>query len=835
MSAYQRVKDYMGTAPDAANHIALWEKAHMDKLRERVDALDLEKRSLSPAESDFLASFECQPKFTRRNMVDGITIGAIVDARTSKGDKLPRTENYEINFRGGEAWELSYAVANVDYVTRDPAFYTMDRRMQGGILRQCPGLSAGQMNELRVDAAKDALALPTDMRHMFTKMALMLFDYTLAAASCIEEMDIAEDLTDFTYTQVGADARLAFMAQERIVVDSEGMSPVELGLLQFAAQEYPAVKYAGDNIYTNCSMAADSLAIISERDIDIDTSGMWGSPDTLYQTMWSLAVKLGATKCLIEALTGIRGKCKHMADVTSRIGPVSIYSGLPLSMSKQRGMGAHAADPVLTTTPGYYSTTVALIADYMYGSMFELSATFVVEELGGLGNKVCGDSPKHHACYNGLLRDAGIRHEDGSINVLLRNWCSLTGAPITWGYGGKLKDYILELTELLRGGHWECPIPQLTTLIPYTSTPNTTWGYSRAYTGKSDIFKADDQERGAEQLAICAWIMGQRQVRPRVGYNKEARRTRFTTAAESKLAAEAGASLVLGQVRMWVSDSVGGREDEYEASAGALFKSSFRNVKCQLLYDKREASWKMQPAERDYDVMITTTLGKKAERPAPDNKTTLSLQPVTTGPAPTVRDPFAAMKAMTAKQPIRPNRAPKADIGPSGVPRVGPYILAGDQRHELLKMRRSGPAKGDSFRASVIDVPGDGRCGLHAVVEDLKAHGLLSTRDGALTLQYLDRETDAPTFHSPEDIAGAVLKMDLGLDVIADGVVHSYGESGVHRVLMEYRDHHYRPLVEDDGGEEYQVNEVIQYGKDNAELIQRLGEFAKMIAPPKKL
>jgi len=250
MSAYKRVVDYMAAAPDSANHIRLWEKAYMDKFRERVDALELEKKSLSPAERDILAALEAQPKFTRQDMVDGIKIGVMVDARSDKGDKIPRDKEYTLNFRGGKEWRLAAAVAQVDYVTRDPAFYTLDHTLRDRIIRQCPEMSAGQIHELRVDAVKDALAMPTDMRHMFMKMALMLWDYTLAATSRLETMEIAGDIVDCTHSNLPADARLAIMASVRVVVDAEGMSPSELGLLQIAAQEYPSVWYAGDNVYT---------------------------------------------------------------------------------------------------------------------------------------------------------------------------------------------------------------------------------------------------------------------------------------------------------------------------------------------------------------------------------------------------------------------------------------------------------------------------------------------------------------------------------------------------------------------------------------------------------
>ncbi|ADG21216.1 ovarian tumor protease [Verticillium dahliae chrysovirus 1] len=822
MSAYKRVMDYMSSAPDSANHIRLWEAATMDKMRSKVSGLELERKSLSPGERAIIESLDCQAKFTRGGMVEGITLGAIVDARSDKGDKIPRVRKIKIDFMSDRVWHLAPAVAQVDYVTRDPAFYTLDTNMKDRIISQCPSLSASQLHELRVDAVKDALSMPVDMRHLFMKMALMPWDYTLAATSKVQGMEMAADLFDCRHPNAPADARMALMSSTRVVIDAEGFSRRELGLIQLAAQQYPSVWYAGDNMYTACSMDADDVAIVSDGQIDMDTSGMWGSPDTLYQLIWSVAAKMDSVKCLVEALTVMRGKCRHMHDLVGRVGSVSVYSGVPLSICKSRGMGQTGPPAIVTQAPGYYSSSIALIADYLYGSMFEISATSVAEEVGGTGDKICGAAVASDRLYNGLLRDVGLRHEDGSVNILIKNWCSLTGSPVCWGYGGCLKDYIVALTVEMRAG-WDVAIPQLVTLIPFMDTKLGAWGHSRHYRGRPDTFNADESRERSETLAVGAWLMGYRGSRPKLFRNSSAKESRNQTAAERELAAEAGSGLVIGQCRFWIEDSLGGREDELEEASGVLFKSSFPNVKCQLMYDTTTEQWALPQEEKDYTKIVKqTTYGYKPET---------ELAPMISGPAPNNRnDMFESVKAIAKAKPIRPYKGPRPDISATGLTYVPDYVIEGEVASTMLPLRSRAPELGGlTFKS--IDVPGDGRCGLHAILEDLKSHGMISQRDSSLVMQRLDSTTAAPSFHSPDDLAGAVIKMGLGLDVITDGQPHSYGTSTNHRVLLRLKDHRYTPIVESAGGEKEVI--VAKHGPNpsDADYIKRLGEFEQMIGP----
>ncbi|ADG27459.1 putative cysteine protease [Cryphonectria nitschkei chrysovirus 1] len=821
MSAYKRVMDYMSGAPDSANHIKLWEKAQMDRMRDQVDALELEKRMLGPAERDLMAAFHCQPKFTRKGMNEGLTIGVNVDCRTSSGDKVSRIKNVVVDFNGGECWEIAHAAAHVDYVTRDPAFYTLDTTLRDKIISQCPGMSAAQLYELRVDGVKDSLSLPVDMRHMYMKMMLMLWDYTLAATSKVEGMEMAEDIVDFSHPSLPADARMATVANYRVVVDAEGMSRRELGLLSMAGQQYPSVWYAGDNIYTKCHLAEDSLAIVSDGKIDMDTSGMWGSPDELYSIIWSIACKTSSTKCLAEAITLLRGKCQHMADFTKRAGPITVQSGVPLSVCKVRSVGAASASTILQSQPGYFSTSLSLVTDLLYGKMFEISATSVVEQVGGLGDRTCGEVPSTDRMYNGLLRDIGLRHEDGSINAVLKNWCSLTGSAYTFGYGGAIKDYVIKLTELMRGG-WDVELPQLGTLIPFMDTKDTCWGYSRGYPGKPDVFDKDQTMKASESLSVCAWLMGLRATRPKVGHNRSKKESRHQTPEERELAVESKGKMVLGSAQLWITDGLGGREDDYEEGSGVLVKSSFPSVKCQLLYDERDQEWHIPTSrERDYTSMVRrTTMGEHE----------VEVAPVIVGPAPkSPEDIFSGVRAAVKERPVRPYKEPRPAVGMTGVKFVPRYVLDGKVVEDPIDVRTKRPATGE-MRVKAIDVPGDGKCGLHAVVQDLQSHGLLTQRDGGRVLRLLDKSTNAPTFHSPEDIAGAVLKLGLGLDVVAGGIVHSYGNNDGHRVLMQLKDHHYMPIVEHEEGETLNITSVQEQVGTDDEYIKRLGEFERMLA-----
>lgn len=821
MSSYKRVVDYMASAPDSANHIQLWQTAQMDRLRETVDGLDLEQKCIGPAERDLIAALESQPKFTLGGMVDGIDLGVSVDARTSSGDKVVREQNVRINFRGAKEWTLAPSVAQVDYVTRDPAFYTLDLKLRDNIIRQCPELSAAQYSELRVDAVKDALSMPVDMRHMFMKMMLMLWDYTLAATSRVSSMEMAADLVDVRRGNVPADARLAIMASNRVVIDAEGMSPRELGLLYLAAQEYPPVWYCGENMYNKCTMAADDVILLASGKIDIDISGIWGSPDTMYQLIWGIASKLESVKCLAEAMSALRGKCRHMADMTEVVGSVTVYSGVPLSICKTRGMGQRGAPTLISREAGYMSTSMSLLTDNLLGTMFELAATFTVENVGGLGSRVCGALVATDRCYNGLLRDIGLRHDDASVNVVLRNFCSLTGSPRTWGYGGLIKDYIIGLTTNMKQG-WDVVIPQLTTLIPYLDAGDSCWGASRGYSGKPDVFKNDDVTSRAEQLSVCSWLLGQRRSRPYIRHNHSGKMSRASTADERALAVDAGTSFRIGAAKLWVVSDVGGREDEYSEGGGVLVKATFANVKCQLLYDTSSQTWRLPTPEFDYPTMVKqTTYGIRP---------TIEVEPVVVGPAPNLTDEtFSGVRAMLLDRPIKPSIAPRPEYNHGGVPKVPLYkVSGGNESDDMVRVCRAPPPLGKTSYTA-IEVPGDGKCGLHAVVTDLKVHGLLGEHDGNRLFAKLEEATLAPTFHSPDEIAGAALQMGLGLDVIADGIVHSYGNNPGHRILLRCENSHYQPLIPDPNGVELDVTSIQHQANSDSDFIKRLGEFERMM------
>jgi hypothetical protein len=822
MSAYKRVVDYMKNAPDSANHIAAWETAYLSKLVSKVDGLEEEKRLLGPVERDILASFDSQVKFTRHDLASGVTIGLSVDGRTRKGDQIIRSNTHKIVFKEGDYWELLPSVAQADYVTRDPAFYTLDSSLKDKIVRQCSSLSPEQLQQIRMDGVKDALSMPVDMRHIYMKMVLLLNDYNLGSVSKYEECEMAEDLIDFRHPNLPDDARVAIVADHRIVIDAQGMSPMELGLLYFAAQQYPPIKYAGDNIYTNCAMEADDLAIVSPGPVNVDLSGMWRSPDNLYRIMWSIAAKTNSARCLLDAIRVMRGKCKHMADVTKHLGPQSVHSGVPLSLCKNRSMGEIDSTTLITSEAGYMSTSIALISDYLVGAVYQHAATAVVEELGLLGNYICsGGNVRADRVINGLLRDVGARHEDASVNILLKNWCSLAGYPITWGYGGMLKDYLIELTVAMRTTGWDVDMPQLNTLMPYLATQNNCWGLYRGYSGPPDKFADKDVKESSASIAVSAWLMGLRPSRPRVARNRSSKEIRGMSVQERELAAVVGDAFVVGTVRMWISDTLGGREDEMEESAGVLIKTAFKNVKCQLLYDRAEERWYIPETERDYAELVQrTTMGRKPEK---------DIMPIVTGPQPEgIKDPFNGVKAMVSQRPIKPSKGVRAAVSIRGDTYVPEYSLGGELTSELQPTRGSVLTSG-TLKLKRIDMP-ESASGLDAIVKDLVVHGYLDDIEGRGAVNRVKKDAEAPKFDNIEELAGAAEKMGLGLDVVVDKVTAvSYGK-GKHRILLGREGGKIYPLVAHDDGDTYDISTVEP--QMDTDHIKRLGEYERLFARP---
>ncbi|ALD89093.2 P4 [Macrophomina phaseolina chrysovirus 1] len=834
MSQYNRVADYLSGLPDAVNHmdryVTEFLERHSTSRNVIIDGVEAEKQILSPAERNVIRALNCQLKFTKAHFGDGfnLSVRAVARHKNSYKDRTDKLSTIQLSFRGSREWQLLPSRATVMYATAESSMHLMDDQIKRHILARCHTMLSSETSSLPMAAVSEKMQIPMDMRHMFMKMYLYLMDYSLAVTSKSTTREVCDDIEYQGYPNVSQAARISAMMDRSIVIDTDGMTPEELGLLVLSSNEYPSVFYGSENIYTNCSMEKDDMVLVSDGDIVVDKSYLWGSPDRLYNLIWSVATKLDCVASLVQAFRMMRGMPKMASDMFSRVKESNtILSMVPPSHSLTRALGEIPIRPSLSRAPGWFSTSFSLATDLIYGSMFEAVATNVVEELGGIGKALSSATPATSRVFNGLLRDYGLEHADPTVNVLLQGWNSISGTVIKWGFGKMLKDYCVGLAGEIQNG-LDIRMPQIMALIPYCSTPNTVWGYSRGWTGTSDLLELSKKARREQtnKLAAVAWVLGIREVRPRVFRNTFSTEELTLSPLEYELASEASNGCELEDVQLWLADSVGGRVDEQEKTASGLTRTEYAGAKCSLIYDTIEKQWVIDDKKPDYRKMVSESL--KGEPKAEKLEEMDGLKPVTFGGIPTPQDPFEHLKSMNKTSLIRPSAGPRHfRMGSDMTPFVPEYVVDGERESGLLTRTRLNVKEGDEIEIKEISVMHDGSCGIHSIVEDLRVRGMLDTSDARKASEMFAEGTASKNFHDTEELAALAEQWGFGLSVInEDGNVYKFGDGKQeHDIVIARRGLSFQPAIIGKGGRKLKSNKIHEQTAPNDEFIAKVKEM----------
>lgn len=839
MSAFQRVIDYMAGMPDAANHREIFYQKFLERENTRqiqqVDGTEIEKKLVPPGERNVVRNLNAQPKFTLNSMNMGFELRTVAIARTNDSgrDRIERSKGLTLDFKAEREWALLPATASVVYPMRDTALNILDREQRRLVLSCCNSLGADSTFGLSMITVTEKLNLPSDMRHLFTKMYLTLMDYNLAVTSKCTDMQVCPDTFSCTYPRATDEARLAAVVKHEVVVDADGFTPEELGLLLLAGQQYPSVWYAGDNIYNACQMEADDVAFISSGDFSIDKSLRWGSPDRLYNMIWGIAAKFGALDCLVQVISEMRGKPKMMSDILKRTDMTAVASDMPLSRSLVKAFGDRAGTRcAVSQYPGYFSTSSSLITDLLYGKLFEASATCLVEELGGIGKALSGMDPSTNKTFNGLLRDYGLDHANLQVNSLLVNWMSLSGAPITWAFGRQLKRYLVVLASELVNDI-DIDMPQLVEMIPYMSSHNTTWGCSRGWRGTPDLLRSSSAERKANDQAIAAvaWIMGTRGCRPRVFRNTISKTDLVLGRAEYELKAQCGEGCTVESIAMWMGQDVGGRVDENERISSMLIKTEYAGSKCSLVYDRGSDEWKIpEPEFKSYNRFVQESM--KGQVP---DKGEVEIRPVTFGGQPSGQGNFSYLKTMANAKINVSSRPTYARNTADGDVYVYPYLMDGEKTQVLQPERPVTVAEGEELTYGEIEVPGDGQCAVHAVMEDLKMHGYVGIDSVNRARDMFSDSLSTKYWHDANEVAAILNDMDYNLDVLdmsdeGHPRLTRYGsDQSRHRVGIIKRGEHFNAVKLGRGANKTIVSKVDEGKMSPEEYTEALSAMRKAI------
>jgi len=788
MSAVDRVVDYMSGLPQAAEHAKTYATEFAQRTMRSgvtvVDGVEEEKKIMSKGEREIIGRLNCPAKFTRHNFAIDVNLGVSVSADQNRYVRREKTAS--LDFLGSRDWFLEPAKSNAMYSSKESTVHLIDKVQKQRILAKCPNISGELASDIFITSVHERISVPSDMRHIMMKMYLILQDYNLGVTSKSEDVSHASDLTYNLTRNISPIDRMTAITNRRMVIDGDGFTSSELGLISLAAQQYPSTWYTFDNMYTRCNMEADDLAIVSDGDIDIDTSMLWGSPDRLYQMIWSIAAKLDCVPSLISAFENMRGKCKMMADIVKRVKPNRINSMVPLSYNMNTAFGSESSNTSVTRMPGYLSTSMSLVSDLLYGMTFEAAATCVGESLGAHGTLLSSKTPKTCSVINGIMRDYGLQHTSAEDNILLRNWDIMAGRPMTWDFGPILKDYVLSLAEMIINGA-DIILPQILHAIPSLTAVNTAYGLSRGWKGPKHMLESTKTERrdNSDGLAAFAWMMGERSVRPPVFYNRVGKKPIQLGPREFQLQSEAEGSYGLGDVSFWLHDTLGGRVDENEETSTNLYRTEYAGTMCSVVFHSSEERWVLT-SRREPPGRQTM----KGEKPPPEQDEQLveeipGSQPSGVpwmGAKPKKPDDiFKNLNALSRQNKIVPSHKPRhTRITSEGRAATQPYTLNGNEESDVLSSKRAEIREKEELSLNIISVPGDGTCGVHAMVEDLKAHGMLAPGDVARAHTYFSGEMRSKTFHDAQEMAALSQQLGMNMDLIDrdNSRVTRYGKFG---------------------------------------------------------
>lgn len=590
--AHKSVLEAFSDADTLSAHRGHWLQGLAAKQKVRTGSANYENDELSvlsTTEINIVHVLQVPEKFSRPDM--SYQLESTIRVQNGNLSEF-KARKHMLSFKSTVGWSMSTAGASVYYSERNDRVMAMDVAAISRMTSVTSDVAPGDFNNVMRSAIMDKCRRAADLRHLFCKGYLLLQDYSLGVTSKSKHLFVDRDLAVPLVANCEGLARLGHVKEHDIVVDCEMLTANETTLLGILGASYPSIKYTDSSVYNQIELAADDIVLVSSGQIRIKEGYRWGSPDTLYSLLISLAEKLNSTADLWAAFRLMRPLPFLMAKIVERSGQKNFVGPVPPSHSVEHAWGGLANTSRVPGAPsGYLSSSAALIADALLGEALHLGASLVLEELGLLGSIFDLSDLINNPIANGLCRDYGLTGSDANASILLNSWHCMLGYDIGLGFDASLRDYVLRLGDEIIAGN-DVPIPALLQIIPMTATPNCSWGHMRGWQGSQPLLQGSDEHK-LEQRAMSAmfgWLCGMRDRRADCGRSRAYGRSVQLTPDEFRFeVTKPGRWEVVG-VGFCMVSHYELRKDALEMLGRGLERTKYKGVGVEVTFDGTSAT-----------------------------------------------------------------------------------------------------------------------------------------------------------------------------------------------------------------------------------------------------
>lgn len=835
MAQFKTIHEFL-EGPSHLNHEQLYLESlgrSQIKAKNAVDIVGFEMSTSSALEKNIWCGLLMEEKFTLHNMHAkmNLQISSLVKGGDERGaGSIKHTDKRNFTFLTQNETYLPPCRTQTLNSTVPGVVGVRDQLVRKQIIASCANMCPIATADVTMAVIGERLTFKTDMKYMMLKGYLYLHDYNLGVSSGLnsrEEADVEISLhCNITPTQ-----KLLAIASYDVVADSTNLTPQECQLFAMLSDEYPCVKYAGDNVYNSLRLESSNACLINDDKIEKMEGYDFGSPDEFYNTLLNLACKLDCLEDLRVVMKEMRGIPFFIDEVATRTGAKQLMSTYPKSMNFKLALGAiNNWSDYIGRPSNYYSTTKCLVSDLLIGEAMKIG---IINELHMIGCVSVVGNPtltKNDVLMQSNFRDYGYKHDNPKVNSLKMCLEQVRGCKLPLGFRGELKRLAMEYVDDMLHDKMVCT-PQMNFEIPFMKGENTPWSVVRGCDVKGGLPNSpNDAIKQNASLLSLLWCMGKHKKTPKVGINLYGQSSvDFFTCDEYDMLAFASGVYRIANVKYTIGSEVKGRRDNLEVTAMSIHRTQYAGTRTLAVVDNNglvkfhstDNAFKYDAGETfgfpkedsgnsmdSDDLAILTPGGSKVQ--GLNKETVRKIRGIGTNPKNHQRPRMMDVKVGGAETMIkRANEVfGKLDYTRAfddTIP-VPVRLKQGTTIMHQLPLNKlvigTGTIAIDTQNTSGQNL----RCGFQAVAQDLYLHGLIQASEVDTVVRSLSGMTGVDNNVEVNVLARALNEQGMGLTVIAtddsmQGYAHNYGcLESMHNVVLVHDSNHYENAVIVPGG-----------------------------------